>query len=182
LERIFKVAVLGSAVIERDSPERRKARRIGELVAGRGHVLLTGGCTGLPHAAVAGAKSAGGITVAISPARDRAEHRDIYHYPLDSGVVLFTGMGTKGRNVILVRSSDACVFLGGGIGTLNEFTIAFDDLSESCAIGVLLHSGGLSDEISRLVETVGKAPRARLLMEPHPDVLMSEIHAHLADF
>jgi uncharacterized protein (TIGR00725 family) len=179
---MFKVAVLGSAVIERHSPERRKAFEIGELVARRGYVLLTGGCTGLPHEAVAGARSAGGLTVAISPAKDREEHRSIYHYPLDSGVIVFTGMGTKGRNVILARSADACVFLGGGMGTLNEFTIAFDDLNEACAIGVLVHSGGFSDEISRLVVSAGKAPRARLVMEPRPEVLMSEIFAHLVNF
>ncbi len=182
MKRIFKVAVLGSAVIDRNSPERPKAYRIGELVAHRGDVLLTGGCTGLPHEAVYGARSAGGLTVAISPARGELEHHKIYNYPLDSEVVLFTGMGTKGRNVILVRSADACVFLGGSMGTLNEFTIAFDDLTEGCAIGILSQSGGLSDEFSRIVALAGKSPRARLVVESNPGALLSEIYAHLVDF
>ncbi len=155
---------------------------MGELVAQRRDVLLTGGCTGLPHEAVMGARSAGGLTVAISPARSEMEHHTVYHYPLDSEVVLFTGMGTKGRNVILVRSADACVFVGGGMGTLNEFTIAFDDLTEGCAIGILTQSGGLSDELSRIVALAGKVPRARLVVEPSPGALLNEIYAHLLDF
>ncbi len=110
------------------------------------------------------------------------EHRTVYHYPLDSEVILYTGMGTKGRNVILVRSADACIFVGGGMGTLNEFTIAFDDLTESCAIGILAQSGGFSDEFSRIVALAGKVSRALLVVEPSPGALLNEIYAYLMDF
>jgi len=181
MDRIFKIAVLGSSSVSRDSDDGRRAYSIGRLIATEGYVLLTGGCTGLPHAAVDGAISAGGLTVAVSPAKNRKEHDEVYGYPLDSFVTLFTGMGTKGRNVVLIRSADACVFVGGGMGTLNEFTIAFADLGSSGAIGVLAGSGGLSDEIPKLVSLEQREPRARFLVDSDPEALLDKIFLHLRD-
>lgn len=174
-----KIAVSGSASVDEDSEAGQKAFRIGRAVALAQGILLTGGCSGLPHAAVRGASSAGGMTIAISPAMNRESHRALHGYPVDSSVILFTGMGAKGRNVILVRSADACVCIGGGMGTLNEFTIAFDELGPACAIGVLSHTGGLSDELERLVCVVGKTPQAALMIEPEPEPLIERIFRHV---
>ena len=122
-------------------------------------VLLSGGCPGYPHAAATGAASAGGLTVAVSPAANRSEHSTLYNYPLDSDITVYTGMGRKGRNVILVRSADAGIFIGGGMGTLNEFTIAFEEWGSSGAIGILAETGGISDRLTDLISVVGKSPR-----------------------
>lgn len=181
LDRAFKIAVLGSASIPGDSVEGRQAYRVGQLVAMEQCILLTGGCTGLPHAAVNGATSAGGITVAISPAKNRQEHESVYRYPLDSRVVLFTGMGRKGRNVVLIRSADACLFLRGGMGTLNEFTIAFDYMGTASAIGVHAGAGGLSDEIPKLVSLAPRTPRCPMIIDSDPEILLEKILVHLRD-
>jgi uncharacterized protein (TIGR00725 family) len=181
LDRVFKLAVLGSASIPSDSFDGRQAYRVGQLIAQEGCVLLTGGCTGLPHAAVSGAASAGGLTLAISPAKNRREHESVYRYPLDSFVILFTGMGTKGRNVVLIRSADACIFLRGGMGTLNEFTIAFDDMGSASAIGVLTSAGGLTGQISTLVSIEPRTPRSHLIMDSDPESLLDRILEHLRD-
>lgn len=173
--RAYKVAVLGSASSSENSPEGRKSFTIGREVAARGGVILTGACPGLPHAAVQGAKSEGGTTIGISPAMNREEHRLVYYYPETSDVILFTGMGTKGRNVILVRSADACVFVGGRMGTLNEFTIAYDELNENCVIGILTGTGGLSDEFVRLAQLAGKPSLARLVADADPACLVENI-------
>lgn len=178
-ERKFKVAVLGSARVAADSPVRDRAVRIGEAIASRGGVLLTGGCPGLPQAAVRGALSAGGLTVAISPALNRDEHAEIYGYPLDSEIIVFTGMGTKGRNVVLIRSADACVFIGGGMGTLNEFTIAFDDLGPKNALGVLAGSSGFSDDLPRLAARVPGSSKALLVTDADPHTLVQRVFDHL---
>jgi uncharacterized protein (TIGR00725 family) len=178
-DRVFKVAVLGSASTSDTSSVWRKAVRIGQAVAARGAVLLTGACPGLPHAAVLGANSSGGLTVGISPATNREDHGLTYGYPLESRIILFTGMGTKGRNVILIRSADACVFVGGGMGTLNEFTISVDDLSPNCAIGILTMTGGFSDEFVHLVSLSGKVPRALLVAEPDPEMLVEKLFRHI---
>jgi len=180
MDRQFKVAVLGSANVPKDSAQGRRAFMIGREVASRNGVLLTGGCGGLPHAAALGAKAAAGLTVAVSPAMNREEHQGVYSYPVDSDVILFTGMGRKGRNVILVRSADAAIFVGGGMGTLNEFTIAFDELTSGCGIGILAHSDGLSDELARLATLVGRSPAASLIVESHPEKLVDTLFSYLA--
>jgi uncharacterized protein (TIGR00725 family) len=178
-DRVFKVAVLGSASTSGTSSVWGKAVKIGEAVAARGAVLLTGACQGFPHAAVQGANSAGGLTVGISPATNREDHGLTYGYPLESRIILFTGMGTKGRNVILIRSADACVFVGGGMGTLNEFTISCDDLGPNCAVGILTKTGGFSDEFLHLVSLSGKAPRALLVAESDPEMLVEKLFEHI---
>ncbi|MGO9566772.1 MAG: hypothetical protein ACLP5H_04430 [Desulfomonilaceae bacterium] len=178
-DRVFKVAVLGSASASDTAAGWQTAVRIGEAVAARGAVLLTGACPGFPHAAVLGANSAGGVTIGISPATNREDHGVAYGYPLESRIILFTGMGTKGRNVTLIRSSDACIFVGGGMGTLNEFTIACDDLGPNCAIGILAKTGGFSDEFLHLVKLSGKTPRALLAAEPDPEMLVEILFIHI---
>ncbi|HMK37086.1 MAG TPA: LOG family protein [Desulfomonilaceae bacterium] len=175
MDNRIKIAVLGSASVQADASCERKAECIGAEIAARKAVVLTGACPGLPQAAVQGAKSLGGMTIGISPAMNKEEHRSAYGYPETSDVLLFTGMGTKGRNVMLVRSADACIFVGGRIGTLNEFTIAYDELNEKCAIGILTGSGGFSDEFLRLAELSEKPCRARLVVDSDPGSLIDRV-------
>ena len=75
--------------------------------AGRGH----GG--GLPG----GPGSAGGTTVGLLPGLDRGDGNP------HLSVSVPTGLG-QGRNLLLVRSSDALVAVGGGFGTLSEIALA----------------------------------------------------------
>lgn len=177
--RTFKIAILGSASSTEGSSEERKAFAVGVEVAKRRGIILTGACSGLPLAAERGAQSAHGAAIGISPAMNWQEHRSIYGYPESSDVLLFTGMGTKGRNIVLVRSADACVFIGGRIGTLNEFTIAYDELCETCVIAVLTGTGGLSDEYLRIAESAGKSTRARIFALADPEALIDQVFRFL---
>jgi uncharacterized protein (TIGR00725 family) len=177
--RRFTCALLGSASLSEEAREARRAYRIGRLIAERRGVLLTGGCPGVPHAAVLGALSAGGRTVAVSPASNRKEHGEVYSYPLDSEIIVFTGMGTKGRNVVLVRSADACIFAAGGMGTLNEFTIAFDELGEERVIGIVGRADGLTSEFTRLASLAERPCRAAVVEEADPDLLVQMLFQRL---
>ncbi len=168
----INAAVLGSATVDPGSPTLKMAFELGRAVAQKKATLLTGACPGLPYEAMRGAKSAGGFTIGISPALDRVEHSEIYKYHLESDSTLFTGFGKKGRNIFLVRSADIAFFLRGGFGTLNEFTIAHDELSAKCVIGVLTNSGGFSDQFLDLAASTGKACRAGLITDPDPDSLV----------
>ncbi|MGC8603737.1 MAG: hypothetical protein ACP5VS_08630 [Desulfomonilaceae bacterium] len=154
----LKIAVLGSAREPEGSENSAKAFQLGQEIGKRGGILLTGGCPGLPHMAGLGAQSTGGSVLAVSPAKNRSEHLKFYCYPVDSDIIVFTGMGNKGRNVVLIRSADIAIFLGGGIGTLNEFTIAFDDFTPEKAIGILTGTGLLSDSFTDIVTKSGRIP------------------------
>ncbi|MCU7826578.1 TIGR00725 family protein [Kitasatospora sp. DSM 101779] len=93
------------------------ARRVGELLAGHGAVLLCGGLGGVMEAAAAGARSRGGITVGLLPGPDRT--RGNPHLT----VALATGLGEL-RNGLLVRACDALIAVGGSWGTLSEVALA----------------------------------------------------------
>jgi uncharacterized protein (TIGR00725 family) len=86
-------------------------------------------------------------------------------------------MGKKGRNIILVRSADICVFVGGAMGTLNEFTIAYDELDEGDVIAVLRDSGGLSDTYDLIMERAGKPTKAHVVFHSHPEKLVKKAFA-----
>lgn len=147
----LKIAVMGSASgpqIE-DPVAREKARRLGEEVAKRGHILINGACPGLPNDALLAAQSAGGFTVGISPAFSEYEHVHEYLSPHDHDFIIYTGLGFMERDIINIRSCDGVVIIGGGIGTLNEFTIAYD---EGRPTGIITNSGGISNSIPHIVE------------------------------
>jgi uncharacterized protein (TIGR00725 family) len=147
----LKIGVMGSASgpqIECEAA-REKAWQIGHEIARRGHIFINGACPGLPNDALVGAKDAGGLTIGVSPAFSEYEHVVEYGSPHDHDVVLYTGMGFMERDIINIRSSDGIVIIGGGIGTLNEFTIAYD---EGRPVAILTNSGGISNSIPHIVE------------------------------
>ena len=120
----------------------------------------------------------GGLTVGISPAHSAAEHQERYGLPQQgSDVVIYTGFGYKGRNVINIRSSDIVVILRGSMGTLNEFTIAYD---EGKIIGILEGTGGVADQIRQIVSVLAKETKAALFFERDAVVLLSLCLAELA--
>src|SRR5262249_1464647 len=120
---------------------RQLAERLGTVLAQHGCILVTGATTGLPDMVAKAFRKCGGFALGISPAQDRKEHLERYGLPNDgSDVIVYTGFGYKGRNVINVRSTDLVIIFGGATGTLNEFTIAYD---EGKLIGILEESGGV---------------------------------------
>lgn len=113
------VGVMGSHKEEPSVME--DARRLGEAIARRGHVLLTGGGPGLMRAASAGAHRAGGLVIGILP-NDR--RRVLDGYPNEFvDVPIYTGM-SDARNVINAKTPHVLVALNGGVGTLSEIALA----------------------------------------------------------
>jgi hypothetical protein len=94
-----------------------RAYRLGQLVAERGWVLLTGGSgCGVMDAASKGAHEAGGLVIGVLKGDDDAEasaHLDI---------AIRTGMGDA-RNAINVLTADVVIALPGGSGTLSEVAL-----------------------------------------------------------
>jgi uncharacterized protein (TIGR00725 family) len=170
----IKVGVMGSAgdTLPEGVPDelRAKAEGLGRAVAARGAVLLTGATTGLPYVAGRAAREAGALHVGVSPAASEREHAEVFKYPTDNcDVLVYTGFGLKGRNVVLVRSCDVVLFIRGSMGALNEFTIAHD---EGRVVGCLTGTGGVADEAARLVQTFPKRTAARVLFDEDPSRLL----------
>ena len=169
----YAIGIMGSASGKHDEATILKMIRLGRAIAEHGHVLVTGGCPGLPYAAARAAQEVGGLTVGISPGLSRYEHEHKYHSPTDSSdVLIYTGSGLMGREVLNIRSSDIIVIAGGHSGTLGEFAIAYD---EGKLIGVLTGTGGIADFVEELVRICQKETDAIVLYDDDPVRLLSRL-------
>lgn len=109
------IAVVGAG--EAGAALSKIAEEVGMLIARGGALLVCGGLNGVMEAAARGAKAGGGITVGILPRLDKADANPYIDVPIA------TGFG-EGRNVLIVRSADALIAVGGEYGTLSEIAFA----------------------------------------------------------
>ncbi len=164
---------MGSASGDLDPDVVAEVRRLGSAIASAGCTLVTGACPGLPFAAVEGAKAAAGLVVGISPALSETEHVQRFDAPVAGfDVIVYTGSGLMGREVVNIRSSDIVVIAGGRSGTLGEFAIAYD---EGRLVGVLTGTGGVADMIDALVQQVNKDTGAYVIYDNDPDRLVRRL-------
>jgi uncharacterized protein (TIGR00725 family) len=169
-----KIGVMGSSGKSPNEAEAQHlaslSERLGQAIAGRDCVLVTGATTGFPDLVSRAARRHGGWTIGVSPACSKEEHITRYALPDDGvDIIIYTGFGLKGRNVINVRTSDVVIIVGGGIGTLNEFTIAYD---EGKVVGVLEGTGGVADRIKEIAALSIKPVRTELLFDSSPEALI----------
>jgi uncharacterized protein (TIGR00725 family) len=168
----IRIGVMGSAG-EADPTVIELCRQLGRAIAERGCCLLTGACPGLPQEAVLGAKESGGHVVGISPATSLKEHVVTFGSPYkEYDVLIFTGLGLMGRELVNIRSSDIVVVVGGRSGTLGEFAIAFED---GKLIGVLTGSGGITTTLPALETSIGKKTGAEVIYEAEPKRLIERL-------
>ena len=169
----YKICISGAAETGHCAPDTlEKTKDMGRLVISHNAVLVTGATTGAPYWAAIGAKEAGGFVIGISPATSEVEHVKKYKLPLDyHDVIIYTGFGYSGRNLLLTRASDAVLFTCGRMGTLNEFTIAFED---NKPIGILTGLGGTTDEIKGLLEIAHRG-MGKVIFDSDPKNLVERV-------
>ncbi|MEW6110110.1 MAG: TIGR00725 family protein [Nitrospirota bacterium] len=109
------IAVIGGRKADKSLLD--EAEEAGRLLAKRSTIVICGGLGGIMETASKGAKSEGGLTIGILP---QDHKRDANEY-IDVPIV--TGLGI-GRNVIIARTADALIAVGGEYGTLSEIAFA----------------------------------------------------------
>lgn len=173
LEGSFKICVSGAAAGDTLKQSGQKAYDVGREIAMQGAVLLTGATTGLPFDAARGNFDHGGLCIGFSPAATIISHVKAYKLPTQfHDVIVYTGFDYSGRNLLLTRASDAVISIGGRMGTLNEFTIAFEDKK---VMGVLSDSGGIADEIPHLLHTAKKHIADHVIFDTDPKRLVQKV-------
>jgi len=143
------IGVIGERVCNEKA--QRTAETVGRLLAENGAVLICGGMGGVMEAAASGARRAGGVVMGILPGVSRGEGNP----HLTFSVV--TGMG-EGRNIILVRSCDAIIAIGGSYGTLSE--IAFAHKLNVPVVGIRTWTLEKEGQIDRKIIQVSKENEA----------------------
>lgn len=149
-----------------------KVKELGRQIALHQAFLITGATTGMPDFAAAGCQDAGGISIGVSPAYSKQDHVNRYNLPLKNyDLIMYTGFGYSGRNLLLTRMADAVINVCGRIGTLNEFTIAFEDKK---VIGILEDTGGLVNEFRKIVNKGYRGP-GKIVYDSDPKKLVDKV-------
>jgi hypothetical protein len=151
-----------------------KAVELGKEVIRQKGVLVTGATTGFPFWTAKGAKEEGGIVIGLSPASSEKEHIKVYKLPVEyHDLITYTGFGYSGRNLLLTRSSDAVIVGCGRLGTLNEFTIAFEDKKP---IGVL-EGDWETDNLIKEIIAKGHRGKGKIVYSSDPKELIQKVIA-----
>jgi uncharacterized protein (TIGR00725 family) len=100
--------------------EVKTAEEVGRRLARQSAILVCGGLGGVMEAACRGASSEGGITIGILPGEERQSANPYVQLPM------VTGLGYA-RNVIVVKSAQAIIAIGGSYGTLSEIAYALQN-------------------------------------------------------
>jgi len=172
----YQICVSGAASGDTVSASHQLAFDLGKAIAESGMTLTTGATVGLPWFAAQGAysvKKRDGVSVGFSPASSFREHVAVYKLPtVEFDYINFTGMAYVGRDVHLVRSSDALITVGGRMGSLHEFSTALESRK---VCGVLLGSGGLADYIPTLLDNIDSPGAKDVIYDTDPKRLVSKV-------
>lgn len=151
LKKKVVISVSGAAEVSHCGAEALNiAKELGREIARQGCILSTGATSGFPHASAQGYKEAQGIfSLGLSPAADEKEHQNLYLLPLDyCDVIIYTGFGFPVRDIMLTKSSDAMIIGCGRIGTIHEFTVAFE---ANMPVGILEGPWATDDVIRDII-------------------------------
>ncbi len=172
----FKICVSGAAdTAYCKAGAMSKAMELGKEIVRHNAVLIQGATTGFPLWAAKGAKEEGGFVVGVSPAPSEKEHVKEYNLPLEyTDIILYTGFGYSGRNLLLTRMADAVIVGCGRMGTVNEFTIAFEDKKP---IGVLEGDWETDELVKNIIEKSHRAGEmeGKIIYSGDPKELVNKI-------
>ncbi|KUK49809.1 MAG: hypothetical protein XD75_0203 [Parcubacteria bacterium 33_209] len=135
----MKVAIYGSATsIDNFNKDLiKQAKEIGELLAQKNHIIITGACAGIPFIVAEAAFKLGGKVIGYSPAINKNDHKKRFNDPIE----YFTKMifipknyeyvenkiaCYKYRNIRTTINCDKAIIIGGRSGTLDEFIKSYE--------------------------------------------------------
>jgi uncharacterized protein (TIGR00725 family) len=169
----LKIGVCGAAETGTCGPNAFEGgKELGREIVRQGGILVTGATTGFPLWVAIGAKEEKGVSIGVSPAANEKEHVDTYRLPLEyMDLIIYTGFGFSGRDLLFTRSCDAVILGCGRIGTIHEFTIAFED---GKPIGILEGEWTMSQTIKDIISRANR-PNDKIVFEKDPKILVQKI-------
>ncbi len=149
-----------------------QARELGKEIVRQGGILVTGATSGFPFWTAMGAKEEKGVSIGISPAANEREHIEVFRLPVEyMDLIIYTGFGYTGRDLLFTRSCDAIIVGCGRIGTIHEFTIAFED---GKPIGVLEGPWTMADTIKEIIARANR-PNDKIVFDKDPQALVEKV-------
>jgi len=149
------------------------ASRLGQSIAENGCVLTTGAVQGFPLWAAKSAKQSGGLTIGFSPAANAHEHTEVFRLSADyQDLIVYTGFGVSGCDLLLTRSSDAVIFGCGRVGTVHEFAGAFQ---EGKVLGILEGNWNTDDLLKEIIALDVSRNHDLIIFDKDPHRLVERI-------
>lgn len=172
-----KIAMSGSAdTAHLTADNLNLCEELGREVVRQGAVLVSGATTGVPLWAAKGAKLEGGVSVGLSPADGERQHVELYKLPLEyMDFIIYTGFGYVGRDILLTRTSDAVIIGPGRIGTIHEFTVAFED---NKPIGIMTGDWDTDEILTAIIDKSHRQnDNKKIVFDSNPKALIEKIIA-----
>jgi len=179
------IAIYGSADVSSNKGASKHAKKIGQLLATKGHTIITGACPGIPFEAAKAAYKAGARVIGYSPAVNKKEHKtrfqdptkyftDMVFVPQDYEHIKNDAACYKYRNISSVMNCDKVIIIGGRYGTLDEFILAYEFGKE---IGILQGTKGAAeiietDIMESILKKIDKETGAKVCFKNSPRELL----------
>ena len=173
----LEIGVMGSASLTEDDERWALAYKLGELLAGEGYVVVTGGYGGLMAAVSRGAYEKGGSVIGL-PMRHWS---GVAPNRWNAMLRWSTDYGTRINHIL---RCDAVVALPGGVGTLAELMMAWSaSQTEGRALPLVLLGDCWPPLMQSIRENlvVSDADLALLRFAKDPEEALREIQAGLQD-
>jgi len=171
------IGVIGSAINDVDEITLNAAKEVGRLIGNNGFYIATGTGIGAPHIAVLEAKKQGAKSIGFSPANDKKSHNSRHDNAKisDFDEIRFIEGFTK-RSIEMISHCDAIIVIGGRMGTLSEFTIAFE---EDKLIGVLTNIPGISKHLKEIIEKCNKNRKKPIFFHEDVNLLFKDLSKYI---
>ncbi len=153
----------------------QQGQQLGKELAEHDCMVTCGAVTGFPLWVAKGVRQANGNVISFSPAVNYQEHVTVYQMPKPEhyfNLVVYTGFGFSGSDLLMTRSSDAVIFGCGRIGTIHEFTVAF---AEGKIIGVLEGEWDTDDLIKEILRADVSRNHDTIVFDSDPKRLVEQV-------
>lgn len=171
----IKISVYGSqhSDYHRSQDALESAVKLGTTIAEHDVITTVPAQPGFSHWVAKGAQQADGHVIGFSPASSEQEHTSVYGLPLKyMDVIIYSGFGFAGSDLLLSRSSDAVIFGYGGVETIHEFWVAFQ---EDKPIGVLKGPWSVDELLHDLLKTNPEFNHDQIVFDDDPVRLVEQL-------
>ena len=150
-----------------------QAQNLGKIIAEHDCILTIPATTGFPFWVAKGMKKSGGTVIGFSPAANELEHHEVYDLPIEyMDMMVYSGFGYAGSDLLLSRSSDAIIFGYGGLETIHEFWVAFQ---EDKPIGILKGDWDTDEILHSLLKGNEDFDHSRIIFDDDPKRLLEQL-------
>lgn len=174
-EQKIKISVYGAqhTDYQKSFNALEKAGELGAVIAHHGCITIVPAVSGFSYWVAKGASAHKGHVIGFSPAANEREHVETYRLPTKHmDVIIYSGFGYAGSDLLLSRTSDAVIFGYGGMETIHEFWVAFQ---EDKPIGVLRGQWSTDEVLHDLLKSNPEFDHEQVIFDDDPSRLVEQL-------